>query len=126
MRIWDLPPALLCRKHLLGEHQELHDLWNILVKLSRGEKPGYRSHPETLRWIGHGIALSARHDRLQKEILRRGYTHQSDLVVLDGADRLQLFAEVGDPPPLHTIVEQVDILRSKGCGCWARIQNASL
>jgi len=32
MRIWDVHVKHLRRKHLLGEHRELHDLWNILTK----------------------------------------------------------------------------------------------
>ena len=28
MRIWDIEPERLCRKHLLAEHAELHGLWN--------------------------------------------------------------------------------------------------
>ncbi|NCS72473.1 MAG: pyrimidine dimer DNA glycosylase, partial [Candidatus Magasanikbacteria bacterium] len=31
MRVWDIHPKYLCRKHLLGEHRELHGLWNILT-----------------------------------------------------------------------------------------------
>jgi len=31
MRIWDIPANKLCTKHLLGEHSELHGLWNILT-----------------------------------------------------------------------------------------------
>ncbi|MDD3940683.1 MAG: pyrimidine dimer DNA glycosylase/endonuclease V, partial [Candidatus Pacebacteria bacterium] len=29
MRVWDIHPKDLCRKHLLAEHRELHGLWNI-------------------------------------------------------------------------------------------------
>ncbi len=32
MRIWDIPPKLLCRNHLLGEHRELHAIWSILTQ----------------------------------------------------------------------------------------------
>jgi hypothetical protein len=30
-RIWDADPALLCDRHLLGEHRELHAIWSILT-----------------------------------------------------------------------------------------------
>jgi len=43
MRIWDIPPDKLCRNHLLGEHNELHAMWNILTQ----GKKGYANHPET-------------------------------------------------------------------------------
>ena len=34
MRMWMLPPEMMCRKHLLGEHVELHML---LGSLRRGK-----------------------------------------------------------------------------------------
>lgn len=77
MRIWDVPPECLCRKHLLGEHRELHGLWNILVK--HGGKGGYSRHPETLRWAGKTNALYNRHEALVTEMIRRGYSHSSPL-----------------------------------------------
>ena len=57
MRIWDIPANKLCTKHLLGEHSELHGLWNILTQ----NKSGYSRHPETLRWKGK-LALYLRHE----------------------------------------------------------------
>lgn len=58
MRIWDLDPAILCRQHLLGEHRELHGLWNILVREQQGQGTGgYANHPETRRWEGRLKAL---------------------------------------------------------------------
>ena len=75
MRIWDISPSRLCRNHLLGEHRELHAVWNVLTK----KKKGYSHHPETLRWKGKLKALYARHERLVKEMKRRGYNHVSPL-----------------------------------------------
>jgi len=46
MRIWDLHPGYLDRKRLLGEHRELHGLFNVVYL----GKKGYARHPETLRW----------------------------------------------------------------------------
>ena len=67
MRIWDVEPRELCRAHLLGEHRELHGLWNILTL----GKTGYSRHPETLRWAGRLAALYARHEALVHEMQRR-------------------------------------------------------
>ncbi len=77
MRIWDIHPKHLCRKHLLGEHRELHGLWNILTK--HNGKGGYSHHPETRRWVGKTRALYARHEALVIEMTRRGYVHRSPL-----------------------------------------------
>src|SRR5579883_1035759 len=106
MRIWDLPPRLLCRRHLLGEHRELHAVWSILTK----GKTGYSSHPETLRWKGKLKALFARHERLVAEMARRGYRHASPLVGKASGSAVQ-------KSRLHSLAEQRKILRDKGCPC---------
>ena len=36
MRIWDISPKNLCRKHLIAEHGELHSLWSIIINNKRG------------------------------------------------------------------------------------------
>lgn len=105
MRIWDLPPNILCRKHLLGEHRELHAIYSILLH----NKKGYSNHPETLRWVGKLPALKLRHEELVREMINRGYEHASPLKDTDG-DRTQ--AQL-----LHTLEEQEKILRDKHCDC---------
>lgn len=109
MRIWDLDPGLLCRKHLLGEHRELHAIWNILTQ----DKRGYRNHPETRRWEGRLFALHQRHLALCEEMVRRGWCHRSPLVV-----PVEL-ADDGLPQDrfVNTVEEQRALLRQKGCEC---------
>jgi len=107
MRIWDLPPENLCRRHLLGEHRELHALWVILTQ---GRK-GYSRHPETLRWRGKLKALFLRHEKLVVEIHRRGYAHKSPL---DGA--LATGEEI-QTQYVDSLSRQLHILKEKGCGC---------
>ena len=107
MRIWDIPPDGLCRAHLLGEHRELHALWNILSQ----DKRGYRNHPETLRWEGKLAALFARHEELVAEMTRRGYNHATPLdpSLATGA---AVQTEYVDPPR-----RQEELLRAKPCEC---------
>ena len=107
MRIWDLPPRALCRQHLLGEHRELHGLWNIL----RLRLKGYSRHPETLRWVGKTRALAARHERLVAEMARRGYGHATPLP--DAA----LLGPRRQTARVQTLAEQRARLRGKGCEC---------
>jgi hypothetical protein len=107
MRIWDLPPALLCRQHLLGEHRELHALWTILTT----GKGAYANHPETRRWRGKLAALYTRHDALVAEMTRRGYNHRTPLDA-SLASGLTVQTEYVNSP-----AEQVAILRAKGCAC---------
>lgn len=107
MRIWDVDPQRLCRRHLLGEHRELHALWSILTR----DRRGYRTHPETLRWRGRLAALYRRHERLVSEMRRRGYRHASPLdAALATGEEVQ--QEYVDSPE-----EQLDILRRKPCPC---------
>jgi len=75
MRIWDIDPGYLARQQLLGEHRELHGLFNVLTM----DKKGYANHPETKRWVGCMDALICRHDLLVCEMQLRGYNHHSPL-----------------------------------------------
>lgn len=113
MRVWDIHPKHLCRKHLLAEHRELHGLWNILTKhKGRG---GYAHHPETLRWVGKLKALYFRHEALVKEFLARGYLHHTplDKKLARGSDNQKVF--------LNTIKEQKTILKNKPCICLLHV-----
>jgi hypothetical protein len=109
MRIWDIHPKYLCRKHLLAEHRELHGLWNILIKY--GGKGGYSHHPETKRWIGKTLALYNRHELLIVEFFRRGYRHLTPLnkKYAAGKNNQDFF--------IDNIEEQKIILTNKPCEC---------
>jgi hypothetical protein len=107
MRIWDLPPSRLCRKHLLGEHRELHAIWSVITN----GKKGYSRHPETLRWRGSLAALYRRHDSLVIEMLDRGYRHLSPL------DKKLAIGNTRQDKFVHTPRQQVQILRNKKCSC---------
>jgi hypothetical protein len=107
VRIWDLDPRVLCDRHLLGEHRELHAIWSILTT----GKTGYANHPETRRWRGRLAALYARHDEQVAEMDRRGFRHASplDRSLATGAARQ---TELVDPPEA-----QRARLAERGCGC---------
>jgi hypothetical protein len=107
VRIWDLEPAALCDRHLLGEHRELHGIWSILVN----GKQGYSRHPETLRWQGRLAALFARHEALVIEMDRRGFRHRSPLepAHATGKRSQEVFVD--------SIARQRELLAQKGCGC---------
>lgn len=105
MRVWDVEPRKLCRKHLLGEHREIHALFTILHE----DRSGYRNHPETLRWVGKLPALAARHDLVVAEMLRRGYNHHSPLPESEGEEMQDLL--------LISVEEQEALLVSKDCDC---------
>jgi hypothetical protein len=68
--MWCIDPKLLCRKHLLGEHGELHKFRHNFVKKHNMNK---RIELGQIDPVFMGI----RHDELAKEIENRGYNHNS-------------------------------------------------
>ena len=73
MRMWMVDPRILCRKHLLGEHVELH---MAAAWLKRGK------HIDG--WVNTNCleprSIGARHKALAAEMLRRGYRHRSSIL----------------------------------------------
>lgn len=72
MRMWKVDPKLLCDKHLLGEHVEMH---MFVGTIQKGKSlAGY---------IDGGLVetdkINRRHDELVVEMLKRGMNHQSPL-----------------------------------------------
>lgn len=70
MRMWNVDPSIMCRKHLLGEHLELHMFMGCIKKGKSID--GY---------IKKGLVeldnIIPRHDELAKEMINRGYKHNS-------------------------------------------------
>jgi len=72
MRMWRVAPNLMCRKHLLGEHCEMH---MFLGAIRKGIKlRGY---------IDNGLvqvhSIVGRHDELAIEMVKRKYSHISPM-----------------------------------------------
>ncbi len=71
MRMWGINPKLLCRQHLLGEHNEIHKHRHNFVKhhsIAKRIAPVVQIEPENMK---------TRHDALVEEMLARGYNHNS-------------------------------------------------
>lgn len=75
MRMWMINPKHLCRKHLLGEHVECHMVIGSYTK--RGIE-GLKGFDEFIEL--HNVL--SRHNALAKEMLNRGYNHNSDMIVV--------------------------------------------
>lgn len=71
MRYWMIPPENLCRQHLLGCHSEFHKFRHMFV--NKKSVKGW-IFPKTLI---EPVAMKQYHDDCAKEMLRRGYNHQS-------------------------------------------------
>lgn len=72
MRMWMVNPKIMCRKHLLGEHVELHMFVGSINKdISMN---GYLKDN-----LLEPSSLHSRHNELVKEMKERGYNHNSIL-----------------------------------------------
>lgn len=111
MRVWDLPPQLLCDRHLVAEHHEIHTIWSVLT---RGLK-GWSRHPETLRWQGRLRALYARHEADVEEMQRRGFRHRSPL------DEALAEGEAEQTECVDAPEEQMRMLRARCEKCRERL-----
>ncbi len=110
MRIWDIKTKYLCKNHLLGEHRELHAIWNIITK----NKISYKNHPEVKRWRGKLKALYLRHEEEIKEMKKRGYRHKSNL------NKNQAKGEEEQKLYLESISEQIKNIKDKKCSCFEK------
>jgi len=74
MRMWMVDPKIMCRAHLFGEHQELHQLAGAM-----DQKRSMTGYIEAN--LLEPMSMGARHDELVEEMKNRGYesgfNHQS-------------------------------------------------
>lgn len=73
MRMWMINPKLLCDKHLLGEHGEMH---KFIPTFRKGYRVDKRFSPVVqIQFKGY----HERHEALAMEMLDRGMNHKSPL-----------------------------------------------
>lgn len=73
MRMWMVDPAIMCRKHLLGEHVETHMFYGSMNK-------GINLDGYIANNLLEADSLATRHEALAKEMVRRGYRHHSPML----------------------------------------------
>tara|TARA_R110002110_G_scaffold78341_14_gene205585 strand:- start:1877 stop:2200 length:324 start_codon:yes stop_codon:yes gene_type:complete len=107
MRMWMVRPELLCRKHLLGEHVELHML---VGTINKGTSVG--------GYVKGGLVevhnVKSRHTQLVTEMTKRGYNHQSPL------PKFNSFAA-----GVVSVKDNVKELKKRCTDCRERIKNNS-
>jgi hypothetical protein len=86
MRMWMVEPKYLCRKHLLGNHNEIHK-----HKPSFEKQHSIKGRLYPIAQI-EPMSMKKQHDELAEEMLKRGYNHKSsykmpDLSYLSKEDR---------------------------------------
>lgn len=72
MRMWNVPTEMLCQKHLLGEHVELHMAIGAYKK-QKSFKGFYEKK------LIDPQSIYTRHDQLVLEMQKRGLNHKSPL-----------------------------------------------
>lgn len=74
MRMWMIPTNILCTKHLLGEHGEIHKHRHNFVK-----KHNIRGRIFPVVQI-EPSSMETRHNELATEMLKRNMHHKSDYI----------------------------------------------
>ena len=90
MRMWMVSPKLLCNKHLIGEHGEIHKHRHTFIK--KHSIKG-RLHPFVAIEPKN---MLKRHDDLVREMVRRNFNHNSPFIMpnLDHLTKEDLNAKV--------------------------------
>ncbi len=70
--MWNVQPQILCRKHLLGEHLEMHMFRTAVIS-------GKRITGFIMNGLVEVHNISKRHDELVEEMSKRGYNHRSPM-----------------------------------------------
>jgi hypothetical protein len=98
--MWMVDPKIMCAKHLLGEHVELHMLMGTLRKGNKID--GYITND-----LIEPKSIFARHAALVEEMKHRGYNHRSPLAEQNWED-LYLIQDL----PVHILSHSIDRDRS--------------
>ena len=72
MRMWNVTPQLMCRQHLLGEHVEMH-MFTGVIRQGKSIQ-GYLDNQ-----LVEVDKINERHNQLLKEMIKRGYKHNSKI-----------------------------------------------
>lgn len=117
MRMWMVNPEILCRKHLLGEHVEMHMFIGHLKK-KRGISGYLKNNCLEPR------SIFQRHEDLVKEMLKRGYKHKSSMSEEDCSIILEL-PEYCQYWEINRAENEMNLLK-RCLGCYARFYQTSM
>jgi len=107
LRVWDVPVERLCRQHLLGQHNEIHAMFSVITKGTKG----WSNHPETKRWKGKLKALYLKHNETAEESVVEGDVNGSiveDVVSNDSQDDVVQEDVIDEVVEEEAVVEEVD------------------
>jgi len=75
MRMWGVDPENMCRRHLLGEHLEMHMFVGTILK-------GLSIKGYIDKGLVNPALIKIRHDELAAEMTRRGWNHKTPMLEL--------------------------------------------
>lgn len=87
MRLWSIAPNALDRAGLLAAWREGMQAQSVLLKLERGESPGYSNHPQLERFKAQPdpvAALGLYLQSLKDEAIARGYSFKAKIERAEG------------------------------------------
>jgi hypothetical protein len=96
--MWLVDPKIMCRKHLLGEHVELH-MFVGTIKKGTSIKGYVDNH------LVDTSLIKQRHEELVKEMERRGYKHKTPLEYVDSFNVGKIDPEVSKAILLSRCIE---------------------
>lgn len=106
MRQWNINPRLLCDQHLLGEHVEAH----MFIGTARKNKT------RLVHFIAHRLVnprrIVIRHDKLVKEMERRGMNHSTPMMPED-IELCRTFKDFPVPDSTSLLSERCDDCRER-------------
>jgi hypothetical protein len=116
MRMWMVSPHLLCKKHLLGEHYELHMLVGHLRK-------GHSINGYLLKRLVDPSSIFERHQTLEREIRLRGGNPSSPLSESECTSFAKWFGVVAIDPgeSMSVLSERCDECRNR-IGAFVRVK----
>jgi hypothetical protein len=110
MRMWMVPPKLMCRQHLLGEHLELH---MFATTIKQGKKiKGFINNN-----LCEPLSLEKRHEELVQEMIKRKYNHKSPFPKLKEEDLSYLYEDIDKT--IDSQKSEKDLME-RCPRCWAR------
>ncbi len=97
--MWGINPELLCNKHLIGEHGEIHKHRHNFVKqhsIAKRISPVVQIEPRN---------MEIRHNELAKEMIARGFNHNSpyELPDLSYLSNAELNANINKPNSIRDL-----------------------
>ena len=108
MRIWGVDPSLMCQRHILGEHREMHALV-VMIRLGT-KKSQLEAHCRLGQVAIHQIV--DRHELLVEEMERRGWNHKTPMGESERA-LLWVEGEIDSLRNLSLLSERCPLCREK-------------